>query len=169
MQACHKQHLTSPPRRALSHVRSKCANCVTCCRRIRFLLDLPRADYLLLLSASAAVLDPFPASAAGATVDAFSVGALVLTAPNMQTAGMRYAAGIYSQIGMSNCTANSVKSYIRMARRLASSPALRRDLRAELRRRWHDQLMRTHRSKSMADFVRFFDQLVGYGTKQPQA
>ena len=139
-----------------------------CCRRIRFLLDLPRSDYLVLLSASAAVLDPFPASAAGATVDAFGVGALVLTAPTMQTAGMRYAAGMYSHIGMSNCTATSVKSYIRMARRLASSPVLRRELRAELKRRWQGNL-RTQRAASTADFVRFFDQLVGYGIQLKQS
>ena len=128
-------------------------------RRIRFLLELPKADYFALLASAVAVLDPFPASAVGATLDAFKLGVPVVTAPGSQTPGMRYAAGMYARMGLANCTAKSTSDYVRIAMRLAKQPAWRREVAAAINSTW-PRTLAADRKLGETDFAHFLSRAV---------
>jgi hypothetical protein len=75
-------------------------------RRIRFLTDLPRAHYVGLVRAAAAVLDTFPVSPAGATLEALAMGTPVVTmAPgSSQVPSMSTTHGMYRMMGLHKVT-----------------------------------------------------------------
>jgi hypothetical protein len=53
-------------------------------QRVRFLQDLPRPEFEALLRLAVAVLDPFPTSHAAGALAAMTLGAPVVTAPDLQ-------------------------------------------------------------------------------------
>jgi hypothetical protein len=76
-------------------------------RRIRFLTGLPRIHYIGLVRAAAAVLDPFPVSPPGATIEALAMGVPVVTmAPgSSQVPSMSTTHGMYRMMGLHKVTA----------------------------------------------------------------
>lgn len=123
------------------------------------MLDLTKPDYFALLAGAVAVLDPFPASAVGAALDAFKLGVPVVTSPASQTPGMRYAAGMYERMGLPNCTAKSTSEYVRIAARLAKQPAWREQMSVAIQETW-PRTLAADRKLGAADFGHFLSRVV---------
>ncbi len=100
--------------------------------RIRFLPQLPEADYLNLIALSDLVLDTLHyGGGANTTYDCLAAGTPVVTLPTQFQRG-RYAYAAYQQIGVYDAIADSPTSYVDIALALGTDWAARADLSARI-------------------------------------
>lgn len=97
--------------------------------RIHFIPRQPLEKYRHLLAMADAVLDTIYFNGGTTTLDAFGVGAPVITQPGEFLRG-RMTAGCYWRMNVDGCVANSREEYVRLAVRLAND------------RDWHKEVQR---------------------------
>ncbi|HEX5629342.1 MAG TPA: hypothetical protein VFX72_07200, partial [Usitatibacteraceae bacterium] len=105
-------------------------------QRVRYIEFLPQAEFLELLSAADAVLDPPGFGGGNSSYEALGIGAPIVTLPGPLMRG-RVTLGCYRQMGMDRLVAGSPEAYVALAVRLANDPAFQRECRDEVRARSH--------------------------------
>jgi protein O-GlcNAc transferase len=95
---------------------------------------LPRQDQLRfnnLLMVMDVLLDPFPFGGGMSSLEAFSLGAPVVTLPTPFLRG-RFTQAFYRRLGVEACIARDVEDYVQLAVRLASDAELNRQVREQI-------------------------------------
>ena len=87
--------------------------------RIRFLPVCPHADYLALLGLADVVLDTPHFSGGNSSLEAFAMGAPVVTLPGAY-ARSRFTYASYSRMGVMDCVARDDREYVGLAIRLGT-------------------------------------------------
>jgi len=100
-------------------------------QRVQFVPALPYADFLSLLECSDVVLDTPHFNGQNTSLEAFAVGAPVVTLPGALQRG-RHTAGMYRAMGFHDLVAKSGEEYVALAVRLATDPAFRRHCRERI-------------------------------------
>ncbi|HTV51553.1 MAG TPA: hypothetical protein VME21_10205, partial [Steroidobacteraceae bacterium] len=111
--------------------------------------------FLQLLSVADVVLDTMHFNGMNTSLEAFSVGAAVVTLPGSLQRS-RHTQAMYRAMGIEGCVATSEDSYIDIAVGLAADPDRRRDLRALITQR-NDVLFED--TRVVAQFERFFERV----------
>jgi predicted O-linked N-acetylglucosamine transferase (SPINDLY family) len=99
--------------------------------RIRFLPGLPYEDYLNLLMLCDAQLDPIHFGGGTTSYQAFAVGSPIVTWPSALLRG-RFTFGMYQEMGILDCVAQSAQEYVRIAVRLGTDCAFRDAMRQKI-------------------------------------
>ncbi len=100
--------------------------------RIVALPHLAGADYLSLLAAADVVLDPIHYSGGHSSLEAFAMGAPIVTWPG-RFMRARHTAGFYRLMGIDEPVARDLDHYADLAVGIANDPVRRRRLSAEIR------------------------------------
>ncbi len=100
--------------------------------RIVVLPHLAGADYLSLLAAADVVLDPIHYSGGHSSLEAFAMGAPIVTWPG-RFMRARHTAGFYRLMGIDEPVARDLDRYADLALAIAGDPVRRRRLSAEIR------------------------------------
>jgi predicted O-linked N-acetylglucosamine transferase (SPINDLY family) len=90
-----------------------------------------RADLLEVFKLADVCLDSFPCSAPASTLDALSVGAIVVSRSGL-TRRSRLSSALLNEIGMQEMVASDVDGYIRIAHAIATDRSRREDLRRQV-------------------------------------
>ncbi|MEO5373466.1 MAG: tetratricopeptide repeat protein [Alphaproteobacteria bacterium] len=99
--------------------------------RVVMLGRLAVEDLLRLMDLSHAVLDPFHFSGGHTSLEAFSVGAPIVTLPGEFMRG-RVTHGFYQVMGIMDCVATDAADYVRLALRLAHDPTWRAEMKVRI-------------------------------------
>ncbi|MDO8123228.1 MAG: hypothetical protein Q6364_02470 [Candidatus Hermodarchaeota archaeon] len=102
--------------------------------RVRFLPRMTREDFLSLLMVADVVLDTIHFGGGNTSLEAFALGVPIVTLPGRFLRG-RLTLALYKQMGVMDCVARSVESYVNLALRLANDKTWRDEIRAKIRGR----------------------------------
>jgi predicted O-linked N-acetylglucosamine transferase (SPINDLY family) len=86
--------------------------------RIHWMPPMQHKDYMKLIKISDIILDTFPFGGCNSSLEAFSLGKVVVTQPGQMING-RFTKGFYEKMGLSNYIMNSKEDYIDFAIKLA--------------------------------------------------
>jgi len=95
--------------------------------RIRFIPRSAHRDFLQYIAAADVILDPFHFGGCNSSCDALSLGVPVVTLPGSQLPG-RFTLGLYKEIGLDDCIADSADEYVEIALRLGGDGEYRRSV-----------------------------------------
>ena len=95
--------------------------------RVRFLPGVPPADFLHYLAVADVIIDPFHFGGCNTSAEALSLGTPIVTLPAFQLPG-RFTLGLYRELGLDACVANSEEEFIAKAVRLGTDPDYRRSV-----------------------------------------
>lgn len=95
--------------------------------RVHFLPRMAYGDYLQYLTAADVILDPFHFGGCNSSCDALSLGVPVVTLPGSQLPG-RFTLGLYREIDLGDCIADSTDEYVEIALRLGRDGEYRRSV-----------------------------------------
>jgi len=123
--------------------------------RIQFVPPMNLDGFLQLLSVADVVLDTMHFNGMNTSLEAFSVGAAVVTLPGSLQRS-RHTQAMYRAMGIEGCVATSEDSYIDIAVGLAADPDRRRDLRDLITQR-NDVLFED--TRVVAQFEHFFERV----------
>ncbi|MGF7210949.1 putative O-linked N-acetylglucosamine transferase (SPINDLY family) [Skermanella aerolata] len=104
-------------------------------RRIRFLRQMPLADFLSLVTVSDVMLDPLHYSGGNTSLEAFALGTPIVTWPGEFMRG-RHTHGFYKLMDLDDCVAADHAEYVELALRLGRD----RDFRRHVTRRVLDRV-----------------------------
>jgi protein O-GlcNAc transferase len=90
--------------------------------RVQVMPWLKIEEYVSLLAFSDAILDTFPFCGGTTSMQAFSVGAPIVTLPGEFMRG-RVTMALYEKLGIMDCVAKDLDDYVRIAVRLGTDPA----------------------------------------------
>jgi protein O-GlcNAc transferase len=93
--------------------------------RIRFLRQMPLADFLSLVTVSDVMLDPLHYSGGNTSLEAFALGTPIVTWPGAFMRG-RHTHGFYKLMGLDDGVAADHAGYVDLALRLGREPEFRR-------------------------------------------
>ena len=102
--------------------------------RILFLRRQSSADFVRLLGLPCVILDTPHFNGMNTSLEAFSVGAPIVTLPGSLQRG-RHTTAMYRRMGFTECIAESADDYVRIAVRLATDQDYRRHAKDEILRR----------------------------------
>jgi predicted O-linked N-acetylglucosamine transferase (SPINDLY family) len=124
----------------------------SCLEQILVVPELPRDRFLSLLECCDVILDPPQFNGMNSSLEAFAVGAPVVTLPgNSQPS--RHTFAMYTCMGITDCVVESKEAYVAKCIAIASDP--------NLRRRLHDRILDDNgvlfeNHKVVREFERFF-------------
>ncbi len=104
--------------------------------RVRFLKAMPTTEFLSLLMAADALIEPPYFGGGNTTYESFACGLPIVTWPGPFMRG-RVTLGCYRQMGVMDCVANDAQVYIRIAIRLANDKPWREYIKARIRANAH--------------------------------
>ena len=87
--------------------------------RIHWMPPMHHKDYMNLINISDIVLDTFPFGGCNSSLEAFSLGKVVVTQPGQMING-RFTKGFYTKMGLKKYIMNSKKEYVDFAIKLAN-------------------------------------------------
>jgi predicted O-linked N-acetylglucosamine transferase (SPINDLY family) len=87
--------------------------------RIHWMPPMQHKEYLNLISISDVVLDTFPFGGCNSSLEAFSLGKVVVTQPGQMING-RFTKGFYTKMGLKKYIMNNKKEYVDFAIKLAN-------------------------------------------------
>jgi protein O-GlcNAc transferase len=120
--------------------------------RVSFLPALPRRDFMQLMASADVVLDTTHFNGMNSSLEAFCVGAPVVTLPTTLQRG-RHTQAMYRKMEIEDCVAVDEHAYIEIATRVCSDPAYR----AELGRRILERNAVLYENDAVTrEFERFF-------------
>jgi protein O-GlcNAc transferase len=93
--------------------------------RIRFLRQMPLADFLSLVTVSDVMLDPLHYSGGNTSLEAFALGTPIVTWPGEFMRG-RHTHGFYKLMDLDDCVASDHEDYVEIALRLGRDKDFRR-------------------------------------------
>jgi predicted O-linked N-acetylglucosamine transferase (SPINDLY family) len=99
--------------------------------RIKFFPLLPKSDYLSFIALADVCLDTLYYSGATCTNDAFVVGTPIVTLPGHFQRG-RYTYAAYREMGILDCVADSIESYVDIAIKLGTDFAYRTEIKNKI-------------------------------------
>lgn len=102
--------------------------------RVDFLPPMPHSDFMNVLALSDVVLDTPHFCGMNTSLQAFSLGAPVVTLPGLFQRS-RHTASMYRQMGIDSCVAKNPNDYVDIALHLGLDPAFRSEVQAEIRAR----------------------------------
>ncbi len=102
--------------------------------RVTFLQPMPHLDFMSLLAISDVILDTTHFCGMNTSLQAFSLGAPVVTLPGDYQRS-RHTASMYWHMGIDACIAKDGDDYVRIALRLGLDPAFRAGVQADIRER----------------------------------
>src|SRR4029077_3273435 len=91
----------------------------------RFIPRSAHRDFLQYIAAADVILDPFHFGGCNSSCDARSRGVPVVTLPGSQLPG-RFTLGLYREIDLDDCIADSADEYVEIALRLGRDGGNRR-------------------------------------------
>ena len=100
--------------------------------RIEYLGRMPIGPFLDMLALVDVVLDPLHFSGGNTSFEAFSEGLPIVTMPG-DFMRSRVTAAMYHRMGITDCIASSPEEYVRIAVRLGTDPAWRKEICARIR------------------------------------
>jgi protein O-GlcNAc transferase len=92
---------------------------------IRFLRQMPLADFLSLVTVSDVMLDPLHYSGGNTSLEAFALGTPIVTWPGEFMRG-RHTHGFYKLMDLDDCVASDHEDYVEIALRLGRDKDFRR-------------------------------------------
>jgi protein O-GlcNAc transferase len=120
--------------------------------RVSFLPMLARQDFIALLAVADVVLDTVHFNGMNSSLEAFSVGAPVVTLPTSLQRG-RHTQAMYRKMGILECVASDPQSYVDIATRVAADPVHRGDIKRRILER---NAVLYENSEVTREFERFF-------------
>jgi len=93
--------------------------------RVRFLRQMPLADFLSLVAVSDVMLDPLHYSGGNTSLEALALGTPIVTWPGAFMRG-RHTYGFYKLMELDDCVARDRAHYVEIALRLGREPDFRR-------------------------------------------
>lgn len=100
-------------------------------RRVRFMPPASHAAFLGQIAAADVIIDPFHFGGCNTSCEALALGVPVVTLPSFQLPG-RFTMGLYRELGIDACIAQSEGDFIDRAVRFASEPDHRRAVSAQI-------------------------------------
>jgi len=128
--------------------------------RISFIQARPAPEFLQLLSAVEVVLDTPHFNGMNSSLEAFAVGAPVVTLPTALQRG-RHTQAMYRAMDIYDCVARNAQEYVDIATKLATDADFRRSVRSRILER-HNVLFEN--DAVTREFERFFAAAVRAGT-----
>ena len=125
--------------------------------RIVFLPFLDGTDFLRLLAAADALLDPIYFGGGNTSYEAFAVGVPIVTWPGPFARG-RTTFACYRRMGIMDCVVGTLDDYAETAVRLANDPAWREEIRAKILARNH---LLYEDIGAVREIERFLEQAIG--------
>jgi predicted O-linked N-acetylglucosamine transferase (SPINDLY family) len=104
--------------------------------RIEFLPRMSQDDFLHLQARATVLLDTLRFGGGSTSYEAFAFGTPIVTGAGRLLRD-RITAACYRQMGMTECIAESEEEYVRIALRLGTDTAWRREMRGRIRERTH--------------------------------
>ncbi|HEY6720435.1 MAG TPA: hypothetical protein VI363_02255, partial [Burkholderiales bacterium] len=95
--------------------------------RIRFVPRSAHRDFLQYVAAADVALDPFHFGGGNSSCEALSLGIPVVTLPAFQLRG-RFTLGLYQEIDLDCCVANSAEEYVEIALKLGQDAEYRKSV-----------------------------------------
>jgi CRISPR-associated protein Csy1 len=120
--------------------------------RIRFLSNMPHDRYLAVLAAADVVLDPLHFGGCNSSAEALGLGVPVVTLPGTHLFG-RFTLGMYEEMGLRDCVADSTDAYVDRAVQIATEPDRRAHLAREIGARSGVLFGRKDITLAFADFL----------------
>jgi len=99
--------------------------------RVRFMPPASHAAFLAQIAASDVIIDPFHFGGCNTSCEALALGVPVVTLPSFQLPG-RFTMGLYREMGLDACIAQSEEDFVDRAVRLATEPERRRLVSAQI-------------------------------------
>lgn len=124
--------------------------------RIRFVPPQSGGDFINLIAISDVMLDTTHFNGMNTSLEAFAAGTPVVTLPTDFQRG-RHTSGMYSRMGISECTAGTEEEYVRIALRLGTDSAFNRRMRELIRERSN---VLFENPDVLQEFERFFTEAV---------
>ena len=124
--------------------------------RVVWLPRLSNAEYLNLLSAGDALLDPIHYGSGNTAYDALAVGKPIVTLPGPFQRG-RYTLACYCKMGVIDCVAESAADYVAMAVRLGRDEDFRMAVTRRIREASQDLF---EDGNAVQEHARFLDRMV---------
>lgn len=128
--------------------------------RVRFLPRMSKRDYLSFIRMADVLLDTLHFSGGYSSLLAFACGLPIVTWPGKLMRG-RLTLALYKQMGVMDCVANSVRSYVDLALRIAKDKGRRDAIKAKIRAR-SDMLFED--IETVHELERFFESAIRRAT-----
>lgn len=100
-------------------------------RRVRFMPPASHAAFLGQIAAADVIIDPFHFGGCNTSCEALALGVPVVTLPSFQLPG-RFTMGLYREMGIDACIAQSEEDFVARAVRFATEPDHRRAVSAQI-------------------------------------
>lgn len=123
-----------------------------CLDRIRFVPWMPRQDFYSLLIQADAALDTLYFGSGNIAYQAFGLGVPLITLPGSSLRS-RSTFGLYEQMGLRDCVANTIEEYITLALKLARDEEWRQQMRSLVQQKSAALFGDTGLRKELADFI----------------
>jgi predicted O-linked N-acetylglucosamine transferase (SPINDLY family) len=99
--------------------------------RVRFMPPASHAAFLAQIAAADVIIDPFHFGGCNTSCEALALGVPVVTLPSFQLPG-RFTVGLYREMGLDACIAQSEADFVDRAVRFATEPDQRRAVSAQI-------------------------------------
>jgi predicted O-linked N-acetylglucosamine transferase (SPINDLY family) len=101
--------------------------------RIHFIQGMPHFEYLNLINICDVMLDPFPFGGCNSSLEAFSLGKVVVTRPSELING-RFTSGFLKKMGMPELICRTKKDYVELAVKVAKNKCYQEKLKQQILR-----------------------------------